>query len=141
MTKELVITEKISKKICQELMLGTPLVRIAKDKDMPSLTKIYKWIAEHKEFANSIQDARRIGAQSYIEKAMDELEHADNRNIMVIREKVQLAKWLASKLISVYGDRQEIKQETNIEIKWTTDDKDIIDVTAQEIGITDIKQS
>ena len=122
-------------------MLGTPLVRIAKDKDMPSLTKIYKWIAEHKEFANSIQDARRIGAQSYIEKAMDELEHADNRNIMVIREKVQLAKWLASKLISVYGDRQEIKQETNIEIKWTTDDKDIIDVTAQEFGITDIKQS
>tara|TARA_R110002049_G_scaffold3880_2_gene28344 strand:+ start:281 stop:499 length:219 start_codon:yes stop_codon:yes gene_type:complete len=72
---------------------------------------------------------------------MDELEHADNRNIMVIREKVQLAKWLASKLISVYGDRQEIKQETNIEIKWTTDDKDIIDVTAQEFGITDIKQS
>ena len=70
MTKELVITEKISKKICQELMLGTPLVRIARDKDMPSLTKIYKWIAEHKEFANSIQDARRIGAQSYIEKAM-----------------------------------------------------------------------
>ena len=122
-------------------MLGTPLVRIAKDKDMPSLTKIYKWIAEHKEFANNIQDARRIGAQSYIEKAMDELEHADNRNIMVIREKVQLAKWLASKLISVYGDRQEIKQETNIEIKWTTDDKDIIDVTAQEFGITDIKQS
>ena len=122
-------------------MLGTPLVRIARDKDMPSLTKIYKWIAEHKEFANSIQDARRIGAQSYIEKAMDELEHADNRNIMVIREKVQLAKWLASKLISVYGDRQEIKQETNIEIKWTTDDKDIIDVTAQEFGITDIKQS
>tara|TARA_R100000935_G_C2684455_1_gene104014 strand:- start:42 stop:467 length:426 start_codon:yes stop_codon:yes gene_type:complete len=141
MTKELVITEKVSNKICQELMLGTPLVRIARDKDMPSLTKIYKWIAEHKEFANNIQDARRIGAQSYIEKAMDELEHADNRNIMVIREKVQLAKWLASKLISVYGDKQEIKQETNIEIKWTTDDKDIIDVTAQEIGITDIKQS
>ena len=141
MTKELVITEKVSNKICQELMLGTPLVRIARDKDMPSLTKIYKWIAEHKEFANNIQDARRIGAQSYIEKAMDELEHADNRNIMVIREKVQLAKWLASKLISVYGNKQEIKQETNIEIKWTTDDKDIIDVTAQEIGITDIKQS
>lgn len=141
MTKELVITEKVSNKICQELMLGTPLVRIARDKDMPSLTKIYKWIAEHKEFANNIQDARRIGAQSYIEKAMDELEHADNRNIMVIREKVQLAKWLASKLISVYGDKQEIKQETNIEIKWTTDDKDMIDVTAQEIGITDIKQS
>ena len=47
---------------------------------------------------------------------MDELEHADNRNIMIVREKVQLAKWMCSKLIPVYGDKQEIKQETKIEI-------------------------
>ena len=56
---------------------------------------------------------------------MDELEHADNRNIMIVREKVGLAKWLASKLIPVYGDRQEVKTDTTIEIKWNTDDKDI----------------
>ena len=143
MSKELVLTNKISTKICHDLMTGIPLSRICKEKDMPSLTKVYNWIAKHKDFSNSIQESRRIGAQSYIEKAMDELEHADNRNIMIVREKVQLAKWLASKLIPIFGDRQEIKTDTTIEIKWSTNEKDLIDVNAEEIklGITKDKQS
>ena len=132
MTKELVITEQITNKICHELMNGTPLARIARDKDMPGLTRIYKEITNNKSFSNRIQECRRIGAQSYIEKAMDELEHADNRNIMIVREKVQLAKWLASKLIPIYGDRQEIKQETKIEITWSNDNKSMINVNVPE---------
>lgn len=139
MSKELVITQKITDKICQQLMNGVPLARISKDKDMPGLTRIYKEIANNKEFSNQIQECRRIGAQSYIEKAMDELEHADNRNIMIVREKVQLAKWLASKLIPVYGDKQEIKQETKIEIAWSKPEENVIDVTEDvvEVGIKD----
>jgi len=113
-------------------MNGIPLARISKDKDMPGLTRIYKEIANNKKFSEQIQECRRIGAQSYIEKAMDELEHADNRNIMIVREKVQLAKWLASKLIPVYGDKQEIKQETKIEIAWSTNTKDIVNVTPED---------
>ena len=143
MTKELVITENLTNKICQELMLGVPLARLARSKDYPSLTRIYKQIMKDKGFANRITEARRFGAQTYIEKAMDELETADNRNIMVVREKVQLAKWIASKLIPVYGDKQEIKTDTTIEIKWNTNDKNVVDVTpdpeAVEVGITQHK--
>ena len=141
MSKELVITEQITNKICQQLMTGVPLARIARDKDMPSLTRIYKQISQDKTFSNRIQECRGIGAQSYIEQAMDELEHADNRNIMIVREKVGLAKWLASKLIPIYGDKQEIKQETKIEIQWNAPDNKLVDVTAEEIGITEQKQS
>ena len=102
---------------------------------MPSLTKIYNWISQDKDFANKIVDARRIGAQSYIEEAMDQLDHADNRNIMIIREKVQLAKWLCTKLIPLYGDKQEIKQDTTIEIKWQQPAAEkIIDVDVVEVG-------
>ena len=139
MSKELVITKQISEKICQQLMQGVPLARISKDKDMPGLTRIYKEISNNKEFSKQIQECRRIGAQSYIEKAMDELEGADNRNIMNVREKVQLAKWLASKLIPIYGDKQEIKQETKIEIAWSKPENDVVNVTPDdvEIGITD----
>ena len=143
MTKELVITENLTSKICQELMNGVPLARLARSKDYPSLTRIYKQIMKDKGFANRITEARRFGAQTYIEKAMDELETADNRNIMVVREKVQLAKWIASKLIPVYGDKQEIKTDTTIEIKWNTNDKNVVDVTpdpeAVEVGITQHK--
>ena len=141
MSKELVITQKITDKICQQLMNGIPLARISKDKDMPGLTRIYKEIAKNKEFSNQIQECRRIGAQSYIEQAMDELEHADNRNIMIVREKVQLAKWMCSKLIPVYGDKQEIKQETKIEIAWNNNNKDVIDVTAEDVGNYEVAKS
>jgi len=141
MTKELIITDQITNKICQELMLGTPLARLARSKEMPSLTRIYKQIMKDKGFSNRIQEARRIGAQSYIDQAMEDLDTADNRNIMVIREKVGLAKWLASKLIPIYGDKQEIKQDTNITIQWTNSDNKVVDVTpgAEEIGITQHK--
>ena len=145
MTKELVITESLTNKICQELMNGVPLARLARSKEYPSLTRIYKQIMKDKGFANKITEARKFGAQTYIEKAMDDLETADNRNIMVVREKVQLAKWIASKLIPVYGDKQEIKQDTNITIQWSTKDNDVVDVTpdvdAVEVGTTELKQS
>ena len=142
MTKELIITDSLTNKNCQEIMLGTPLARLARSKDMQSLTRIYKEIQKNKNFSNKINEARRVGAQTYIENAMSELETADNRNIMVIREKVQLAKWLASKLIPIYGDKQEIKQDTNITIKWSSkDNDDVVDVTpgVEEIGITQHK--
>ena len=142
MTKELVITENLTNKICQELMLGVPLARLARSKDYPSLTRIYKEIMKNKSFSNKIQEARKIGAQTYIENAMSELDTADNRNIMVVRERVQLAKWLCSKLIPIYGDKQEIKQDTNITIQWSSKDKDdVVDVTpgVEEIGITQHK--
>ena len=145
MTKELVITESLTTKICQELMNGVPLARLARSKDYPSLTRIYKQIMKDKGFANKITEARKFGAQTYIEKAMDELETADNRNIMVVREKVQLAKWIASKLIPVYGDKQEIKTDTTIEIKWNNQDDKVVDVTpdvdAVDVGNTEIKQT
>ena len=145
MTKELVINDKLTTKICTELMNGVPLARLARSKEYPSLTRIYKQIMKDKGFANKITEARKFGAQTYIEKAMDELETADNRNIMVVREKVQLAKWIASKLIPVYGDKQEIKQDTNITIQWSTKDDDVVDVTpgvdAVEVGNTQHEQT
>ena len=141
MTKELVITENLTNKICQELMLGVPLARLARSSDYPSLTRIYKEIMKNKSFSNKIQEARKIGAQTYIENAMSELDTADNRNIMVVRERVQLAKWLCSKLIPIYGDKQEIKQDTNITIQWNNPNKNVVDVTpgVEEIGITQHK--
>ena len=141
MTKELVITESLTTKICQELMNGVPLARLARSKDYPSLTRIYKEIMKNKSFSNKIQEARKIGAQTYIENAMSELDTADNRNIMVVRERVQLAKWLCSKLIPIYGDKQEIKQDTNITIQWNNPNKNVVDVTpgVEEIGITQHK--
>jgi hypothetical protein len=123
MTK-LQLTPKISTNIIKELMNGKPLTRICQDKANPSLSKVYDWIAEDKEFAEKILTARKIAAQTYLDKMIEELEFADNKNIAVVREKLHHYRWMASKLIGIYGDKQEIKQDTNIQITWSNQDQE-----------------
>ena len=127
MTKELQLTTLISNNICQRLMEGKPLTQICKDKDQPSLSTVYKWIAKHKDFASKILTARRIGCQTYLDKMIEELETADNKNIMVVREKLHHYRWLASKLLPIYSDKQEIIQDTKVTIEWKK--PDVVDIT------------
>ena len=105
-------------------MNGKPLTRICQDKANPSLSKVYDWIAEDKEFAEKILTARKIAAQTYLDKMIEELEFADNKNIAVVREKLHHYRWMASKLIGIYGDKQEIKQDTNIQITWSNSNQE-----------------
>ena len=63
-------------------------------------------------------DARRVGCQGYLDKMITELDTADSKNIMVLREKLHHYRWLASKLIAVYGDRKEVAVDQRIEISW-----------------------
>ena len=123
MTK-LKLTPEISSNIIKELMNGKPLTRICQDKANPSLSKVYDWIAEDKDFAEKILTARKIAAQTYLDKMIEELEFADNKNIAVVREKLHHYRWMASKLIGIYGDKQEIKQDTNIQITWSNQDQE-----------------
>ena len=113
-------------------MNGKPLTRICQDKKEanPSLSKVYDWIANDKDFASKILTARKIAAQTYLDKMIEELEFADNKNIAIVREKLHHYRWMASKLIGIYGDKQEIKQDTNIQITWSnSDQEEIKDVT------------
>ena len=128
MTKELQLTTLISNNICQRLMEGTPLTKICKDKDQPSLSTVYKWIAKHKDFASKLLTARRIGCQTYLDKMIEELETADNKSIMVVREKLHHYRWLSSKLLpNLYGDKQEVIQDTKVTIEWKK--PDVVDVS------------
>ena len=78
----------------------------------------------------NIMTARKIAAQTYLDKMIEELEFADNKNIAIVREKLHHYRWMASKLIGIYGDKQEIKQDTNIQITWSNSDQEKIkDVT------------
>lgn len=123
MTKEIVLTTGLKHKLLKSVMSGTPLSKVCKDEDMPSLSKVYSWIAKLPDFAKDLVQARRCGAQSYIDQAIEALDTADNSNIHVVREKANMARWMASKLIPVYGDKQQILQDTRIEISWKTPDE------------------
>ena len=138
MTKKLELTSQVSKDIQKMLMNGKPLTQICRMEGSPSLSKVYDWISEDKEFANQIMVSRRIGSQTYLDRMIEELEQADNKNIMVIREKLHHYRWLASKLLGqIYGEEKRVAVDQKIEITWSNDGEDksyendnrIIDVT------------
>ena len=122
MTKKLELTSEISNDIERMLMNGTPLTQICEKSGSPSLSKVYDWIRTDKAFADKILLARRIAAQTYLDKMITELESADNKNIMIIKEKLHHYRWMASKLIGIYGDKQEVKVDQKIEITWNADE-------------------
>ena len=125
MTKKYELTSEISKDIQKMLMNGKPLTQICKMEGSPSLSKVYGWISEDKEFANQIMISRRIGSQTYLDRMIEELENADSKNIMVIREKLHHYRWLASKLLGqIYGDKKEVQVDQKIEISWSSDGQD-----------------
>ena len=124
MSKKLELTAAISADIETLLMNGTPLTTICQTKGSPSLSKVYEWIRTDKEFANKILTARKIAAQTYLDKMITELETADNKSIAVTREKLIHYRWMASKLVAVYGDKQQIEVDSKIEITWNDPDID-----------------
>ena len=124
MTKKLELTVQIADDIERMLMNGTPLTTICQNKDAPSLSKVYDWIRSDKEFAERILTARKIAAQTYLDKMITELETADNKSIAVTREKLIHYRWMASKLVAIYGDKQQIEVDSKIEITWNSADDD-----------------
>ena len=124
MSKKLELTVAISDTIETLLMNGTPLTTICQTKGSPSLSKVYEWIRTDKEFANKILTARKIAAQTYLDKMIEELETADNKSIAITREKLIHYRWMASKLVAVYGDKQQIEVDSKIDITWHNPDDD-----------------
>ena len=119
MTKAFQITTEITNQICEKLMSGVPLTRICEAKDLPSLSTVHRLINKDPSFAKQIIQARKVGCQFYLDKMIDELETVSNKDVGIVREKLHHYRWLASKLLpSLYGDKQEVIQDTKITIQW-----------------------
>ena len=134
--KKLPLDTATSSSIIEMLMNGKTLSSIARQKEMPSLSKIYNWIATDKTFADKIITARRIGAQGYLDKMIEELENCSHKDAYVVNLKLQHYRWLASKLIPMFGDKQEIKQDTNVTITWNVPDVAENKTYENEINVT-----
>ena len=122
MTKKLELTLQIEQDIIRLLMNGTPLTQICSKEGSPSLSKIYNWIQTNKEFADKIVTARKIAAQTYLDRMITELENANSKDIGLLRERLQHFRWMASKLIPLYGDKLQVSVDQKIEITWNTDE-------------------
>ena len=51
-----------------------------------------------------------------------ELENAQPKDIALTRERLIHFRWMASKLIPLYQDKQQVNVDQKIEIKWSSDE-------------------
>ena len=134
MTKKLELTLQIEQDIIRLLMNGTPLTQICSKEGSPSLSKVYNWIQTNKEFADKIITARKIAAQTYLDRMITELENASSKDIALTRERLIHFRWMASKLIPIYGDKQQVNVDQKIEITWNTDENDMKNVSESSVA-------
>jgi hypothetical protein len=101
-------SDKIAKRICDQLAEGKPLVVICADPSMPCTSTVRLWQQQRPEFSAVILDARDAGADAL---AGQVLVIAENRNGDVGRDRLRIAArmWLASKLAPKrWGDKVEV---------------------------------
>jgi len=134
MTKKLELTLQIEQDIIKLLMNGTPLTQICDKPGSPSLSKVYSWIQENKDFASKIVTARKIAAQTYLDRMITELENANSKDIALTRERLIHFRWMASKLIPLYQDKQQVNVDQKIEITWNTDENDMKNVSESSVA-------
>ena len=111
----------------QELILaylqeGETLINIAKKDNMPSLSTLHKWIREDEDYSRQVENARAQGALYWVEQAMLlTQEDLKPQEVMWAREKISTWKWLATKLLPQFSDRQHITSHNKhevVQISW-----------------------
>ena len=117
-------SKSLLKEIVDLLQLGNTLSSGCRRKEMPGLTAIHRWMKEDKEFKEEVLDARRLGAMTWLDKMQDLLDqHIEPTQVQVVREKLHHARWMASKLISVFNDKviNENIGDPIIKVMWSDD--------------------
>ena len=118
MTKALSIKEKSNKNMMLSLLQeGETLLKIAKRKDMPSLSTIHRWLRDDTELSERVALARSQGALYWVEMAIDlTTQDLKPQEVMWAREKISTWKWLATKLLPQFSEKSHISTHNKHEV-------------------------
>lgn len=116
-------SKEVLKQLIEQLELGNTLSSICRQKVMPALTTVHTWMKNDDKFKNELLDARRMGAITWLDKMQDLLDQeVEPQQVQWNRERLHHARWMASKLVSVFGDKQTVENVGDPMIKIVWDD-------------------
>jgi hypothetical protein len=103
-------TEEVIQKICDELVAGRPLYKIAKEPWCPPESTIYLKLAKRDSVGERIWAARVAQQHHSIEETIRIVDEATPETWQVARLQAWARQWRASKLMpKVYGDKQTLE--------------------------------
>ena len=115
--KTVAVALKQKEDILAYLQEGETLINISKKDNTPSLSTMHKWCRDDEDYSRQVETARVQGAIFYVEKLIELTEqNVKPQDVMWIREKISTYKWLATKLLPQFSDRQHIESYNKHEV-------------------------
>ena len=141
----MVKSETLCERLVERLELGEPLSVIAKDKEFPNVSTIYKWCRKDKTLRERIMEARKQGVWTLLDKIAEEMQVPKTpQETHFLREKWSHLRWLSSKLLSdTFGDKQKVEQkiDNHLIISWGEPNADIkkVENVVDQVSSVDVK--
>lgn len=102
-------SEDITLQICERVAEGESIRAICKDRAMPAMSTVFKWLANDETFAEQYARAKEEQADRLFEQVLEIADGAKPDTVSVARLQIDARKWMAGKLRpKKYGDRLEL---------------------------------
>ena len=132
------LTDTEQNTILDTTYAGGLSIDVARDLQI-NLRTFYKYLEQNPKFKSEYDKAQEIGIKTLVEKMLKIFDtdpsNIEPNELLFIREKKDWLKWLAPRISSLFQEKQKIdvKTDSNIKISWSSNDEDLIDVTAEDI--------
>lgn len=132
-------TQQVADAICERIADGESLRAICREDDMPAKSSVFKWLSQHKDFADQYTRARETQADTLFDEILsisddgandsykdeDGNPRTDHDVIARSRLRVDARKWMAGKLRpKVYGDKVQTEISGGMRVVSATELKD-----------------
>ena len=102
-------SEDLFDTICNRMASGESLREICDEKDMPSQTSVFRWLAADEGLSERYARAREAQQETHLEQMFAIADGATPATVNVDRLRVDVRKWVMSKLApKKYGDKLDV---------------------------------
>lgn len=111
-------TPEAADTICERLSEGESLRAICRDDAMPSLSMVFRWLADERyaDFRDQYARAREAQADKYADELVDIADEGKSEDANIIRLRMDARKWAASKIApKKYGDKVDLNHGGQID--------------------------
>lgn len=108
-----IYTDELAKEICLRISNGRSLSSVCRDKDMPSRSLVYDWLAdeEKQDFMDRYREADLQRADFHADEMIEIADsvEADTAEVAKARLQIDTRKWQVARMNATkYGDKQQV---------------------------------
>ena len=106
-----IYSDELAKEICLRISNGRSLSSVCRDKDMPSRSIVYDWLADNEDFSDRYREADLQRADFHADEMIEIADSVEAESAEVAKARLQIdtRKWQVARMNATkYGDKQQV---------------------------------